>query len=52
MIFLSETALRASRSLHMITTIAPAPAARNDPAAFAKNGGIEGSATMSAILWD
>ena len=33
MIFLSETALRASRSRHMMTATAPAPAARNEPAA-------------------
>ena len=32
MIFLRETALRASRKRHMMTTIAPAPAARNEPA--------------------
>jgi hypothetical protein len=52
MIFLRETALRASRSRHMMTTTAPAPAARIEPAALAKNGGMGGRAIMAPILLD
>ena len=51
MIFRKETALRASRKRHMMTTIAPAPAARNEPATLAKNGEIGGSATMKLFYW-
>lgn len=47
MIFRSETAVRASRSRHMMMTTAPAPAARTDPAAFAKKEGMWGSASIA-----
>jgi hypothetical protein len=35
-----------------MTTTAPAPAARTEPAALAKNAGMGGSAIISSILLD
>jgi hypothetical protein len=51
MIFLIDTAVRASRSRHMMITMAPAPAARTEPAAFAKTEEMGGSANMLLLFY-
>ena len=51
MIFLSDTGDRVSRTRHIVTATAPAPAASTEPAAFANREGMGGSTTIGLLYW-